>query len=121
VFDRAELSFHLQRAADEVGRRLRRKGLTAGGVRVKLKTANFRVLTRQRQLVRPSDVAADLHEAAVSLLGEFRDPGPFRLVGLAAYALEGATGEPQMPLLGEGDDAKARRLETAMDRVAQRF
>src|SRR5690606_27804766 len=48
VFDRAELSFHLQRAADEVGRRLRRKGLTAGGVRVKLKTANFRVLTRQR-------------------------------------------------------------------------
>ena len=87
VHRRADIVLHLHRSADDVGRRLRRRGYVAFGVRVKLKTTDFRLLTRQRRLPRSTDVAATLHAAALTLLDEFDDRGPFRLVGMAAYDL----------------------------------
>jgi DNA polymerase-4 len=84
---RPEIEQHLRTAADTVAARLRRHGIAACGVRVKLKRSDFRILTRQRPLAAPSDVAAELFHAAAGLLEEFGDPGPFRLVGLAAYDL----------------------------------
>jgi DNA polymerase-4 len=117
VHRRADLVLHVRRSADTIGRRLRRKGFLAGGVRVKLKTHDFRVFTRQRKLADPTDVADTLHKIGTLLLDEFDDPGPFRLVGLAAYDL---VQEPaQFDLFG--DDARQRRLELAIDRATERF
>jgi len=119
VHRRADIVLHLHRAADEVGRRLRHRGCLAGGVRVKLKTADFRLMSRQRRLLRPTDVAALLHERAVALLDEFDDAGPFRLVGLAAYDLVRCTEAAQLDIFADG--ARQRRLETAIDAVSARF
>jgi DNA polymerase-4 len=84
-----------------------------------LKRADFQVLTRQRALAGATDTAAELFTAAAALVGEFRDPGPFRLVGLAAYDLTGYD-EAQLGLpLDAGN--RARRLETALDRLAERY
>jgi DNA polymerase-4 len=89
-------------------------------VRVKLKRTDFRVLTRQLTLAEPTDVAADLFAAAISLLDDFRDAGPFRLVGLAAFDLRPTAAERQLDL--DVDRAsRTRRLETTLDRVADRF
>jgi DNA polymerase IV len=119
VHRRADIVLHLHRAADEVGRRLRHNHYLAAGVRVKLKTSDFRVLTRQRHLARPTDVAAVLHEFAVALLDEFDDAGPFRLVGLAAYDLLRSGESAQLDIFADG--ARQRRLETAIDAVTARF
>ncbi len=119
VHRRADIVVHLHRAADDVGRRLRAKGYVAGGVRVKLKTADFRLLTRQRQLARPTDVAATLHESALSLLDHFDDAGPFRLVGLAAYDLVRVAESAQLDIFSDG--ARQRRLETIIDSLTARF
>ena len=87
---------------------------------MKLKRSDFRILTRQRSLGSPTDVAAELFAVAVELLGALADPGPFRLVGLGAYGLAERRTEPQLglPLVGAG---RARRLETTIDRLASRF
>jgi DNA polymerase-4 len=115
-----ELRRHLRRSADEIGRRLRGKQFVASGVRVKLKTSGFQILTRQHRLTRPTDVADDLYAVAVGLLAEFGHAGPFRLVGMAAYDLaERDDDAPQFDLFAGG--ARRRRLETAMDALAQRF
>ena len=114
-----EIKPHLRSSADKIGKRLRRKKLTASGVRVKLKTNEFRLLTRQCQLREPSDVADTLYAASVKLLAEFDDPGPFRLIGLAAFGLTSREDPQQLALL-EGDD-RQRRLETTLDRIADRF
>jgi DNA polymerase IV len=119
VHRRADIVLHLHRAADDVGRRLRRKGFAAGGVRVKLKTAGFRLLTRQRRLARPTDVAAVLHESALTLLDQFDDPGPFRLVGMAAYDLLRVQEAAQLDIFADG--ARQRRLETVIDSLTMRF
>ncbi len=119
VHRRADIELHLHHSADDVGRRLRRRGYVASGVRVKLKTADFRLLTRQRRLARSTDVAATLHATALQLLDEFDDPGPFRLVGLAAYDLVRVADEAQLDIFS--DDSRQRRLETTIDSLTTRF
>jgi DNA polymerase-4 len=117
VSKRADIVKHLRRSADTLGRRLRHKGYLARGVRVKLKTRDFALLTRQRRLPDPTDVAATLASAATALLDEFEHRGPFRLVGLAVYDL--VERPPQLDLFG--DEARQRRLEQAIDQATARF
>jgi DNA polymerase-4 len=113
------LKRHLRRSAEEIGRRLRRKRYVAFGVRVKLKTADFQILTRQHRLSRPTDMAEELYSVAVGLLAEFGHAGPFRLVGMAAYELIAEGETVQLNLFG--GDVRRRRLEVAADALAQRF
>ncbi|HEX5048684.1 MAG TPA: DNA polymerase IV [Gammaproteobacteria bacterium] len=119
VFSRQEIEAHLRASADTVARRLRRRELRAGGVRVKLKRTDFQILTRQRTLPAPSDVAAEFFAAARTLLDEIVAQGPFRLVGLGAYEIAAAADDEQLGLPIEA--GRARALETALDSVAERF
>jgi DNA polymerase-4 len=119
VVARSEICQHLRRSADRIGRRLRRKEFLAEGVRVKLKTNNFELLTRQCTLPEPTDTANDLYDAAVTLLARFDHPGPFRLVGLAAHSLVTRPERTQLSLLEV--DGGHRQLETTLDELAQRF
>ncbi len=118
VAEKGEIRQHLRRSADRIGRRLRRKGLLAGGVRVRLKTNRFELLTKQCTLTEPTDTASDLYDAAASLLEKFGHPGPFRLVGLAAHSLLRQPESPQLSLL---DDGGRRELERTLDALAARF
>jgi DNA polymerase-4 len=102
-----------------IGRRLRQKRYVAFGVNVKLKTTDFQILTRQRRLSEPTDVTQRLYSVAVDLLNEFDQPGPFRLVGMVAYDLVGIDDRVQLDLFGT--PARQRRLEVAIDELAERF
>jgi DNA polymerase-4 len=117
---RGDIESHLRSAAETVARRLRRRGLCARGVRVKLKRTDFRLVSRQRTLGTPTDIAAELFAAAVSLLDEIVAEGPFRLVGLATYEL-GRRSERAQLGLAIGGAARTRDLETTLDRLAERF
>ncbi len=111
----------LRRSADDVARRLRADGLLAGGVRVKLKTAGFRILTRQAALARPTDTAADLLAAADSLLPEFDLAVPMRLIGIGAFRLAAAGAPIQRELFGEETRDKRRRLDRSVDAADSKF
>ena len=119
VQDKNEIRRYLHRSAEEIGRRLRRKRYVAFGVRVKLKTNEFQILTRQHQLQQPTDVAAELYADASIILDAFDHPGPFRLVGMSAYDLVAVEETAQLDLFAHG--IRRRRLETAIDELKQRF
>ncbi len=119
VSDKNEIRRYLRRSAEEIGRRLRRKRYVAFGVRVKLKTNEFRILTRQIQRQQPTDVAEELYANASIILDEFEHPGPFRLVGMTAFNLVAVDDTAQLDLFGSG--VRRRRLETAIDELTQRF
>ena len=87
VSKREDIVAHLRRSAERIARRMRTKDYVARGVRVRLKTTNFELLSRQRTLPRPVDTADALLAATVPLLSAFDHPGPFRLVGMAAFDL----------------------------------
>jgi len=95
------------------------KGLVACGVGVKLKTADFKSLTRQQHLPEPTDVAEQLYTVGVALLDAFTHRGPFRLVGMTAYDLSHAGGVAQAGLFD--NFGRKRKLEVAIDTLAARF
>ena len=118
----------LLRAADNVAGRLRAEGLVAGGVRVKLRTADFRLHTRQSALTSPTRATRPIVEAAERLLGEFDLRAPVRLVGVAAFDLgdggggREAEGEAsQLDLFDAPHRARDDRLDRTVDAVRRRF
>jgi DNA polymerase-4 len=119
VSDVAEIKRHLRRAAENIGRRLRKKGTRAFGISVKLKTADFQLLSRQRRLTEPTDVTETIYSVGVELLKAFDHPGPFRLVGMAAYDLVSTEDKTQLDLFG--GSARQRRLDAAIDDLSERY
>jgi DNA polymerase-4 len=119
VRDKADIKLHLRRSADTIGRRLRKKNYAAFGVGVKLKTADFQIVTRQHRFSEPTDVAERLYSVGVALLNHVDHPGPFRLVGLVAYDLVDINNLVQLDLFSAF--ARQRQLEVAIDGLAERF
>ena len=113
----------LLRAADTVARRLRGEGLDAAGVRVKLRTSDFRLHTRQTVLAGATHATRPIVEAAESLLHEFDLGAPVRLVGVAAFDLrEGGGGHVhQLDLFDAPRREHDQRLDRTLDVVHERF
>jgi DNA polymerase-4 len=116
---KADIKLHLRQSADTIARRLRKKGYVAFGIGIKLKTASFQILTRQHRLSEPTDVADTLYSVGVDLLDRIGHPGPFRLVGMAAYDLTSAADLAQHSLFGTL--ARQRSLEVAVDQLTERY
>ena len=113
----------LLRAADTVARRLRDEGVAARGVRVKLRTADFQLHTRQTLLASPTRATRPVVEAAEALLHEFDLGVPVRLVGVAAFELreEGGEEHEQLDLFEAPSGAHDERLDRTLDTVRKRF
>jgi DNA polymerase-4 len=111
----------LLRAADRVAERLRANSMMAGGLRVKLKGASFRLLTRQKRLTEPTSSAKPLYETALTLLDEFPWDEPLRLVGLAAYELAHGLMPTQGDLFTQTETRKHAELDRALDTLRARF
>ena len=115
----SELLLHVRNAASVVARRLRQTAQAARGVRIKLKTHDFRVLTRQRRLPEAASATGIIDETAQSLLREIDDRGPFRLIGVAAFDIEDGGPSAQLGLLGSR--ARDDRLDAALDALQEKF
>jgi DNA polymerase IV len=100
-----------------VGARLRRAGVKARAVHLKIKYADFRVVTRQETLPFPTDDSAEIYRTALRLLGKV-DAHPIRLTGVHAGDLGTVT-----PQLGLFDSARKKRdrLNQSLDAIAEKF
>ncbi|MFC0249202.1 DNA polymerase IV [Citricoccus parietis] len=118
VRDPADLHRHLVALAHEGAIRLRRAGIRAGAVSVKVKAPDLSVKTRTMTLPAPVDSAGPLAEAAGALLAGLMDGQriPVRLLGIRAERLSGADEVVQEALLWEDESAPADWSEA--DRVA---
>lgn len=112
---------HLRRAADRIARELRSEGLVAGGVRVKLKTASFQLLTRQAPVRPPTNSGKELFRTAQALLDAFDLTVPMRLAGLAAFGLQPAGARRQGDLFEPETRRKGRELDRTIDALRERF
>lgn len=88
--------------AERVAAQLQRKGVAAAGVVVKLKTADFRLLTRSRRLGSPTVRADVLLRSALPLIAREADGTRFRLIGIGAEGLVPASEADPPDLFGSG-------------------
>ena len=100
--------------------RLRRATLAARGVTLKLKSTEFKIMTRSRRLGDPTQRAEVLFATAVPLLEREAKGQRYRLIGIAAHALEAAD-DADPPGLFDESAAKGLQLEHSLDTLRQRF
>lgn len=109
--------------SDRVARRLRKQGFRGRTVTLKLKTGDFKTLTRSSTLESPVHLADVIYREAVKLLEAEGLKKKVRLVGVGVGKLEPASESGQLPLFheGSGREKKLERAERAMDEIVDRF
>lgn len=123
--DRTALHRVLVALSHECAYRLRRSGVRAGAVTVKLKAPDLSVRNRSRTLAAPVDSAGPLAAAAEDLLAELLAARrhPVRLLGLRAERLEDAGGAVQetLPWSDEEGSADWSEADRVADDIRRRF
>jgi DNA polymerase-4 len=115
-----ELEPILWRLCEKVSRRLKAKGVAGSSVTLKLKTADFKLRTRNRSGLPPTQLARRLYEAGHDLLKAECGRDAFRLIGIGAADLAPAD-LADRPDLAAPDRARDASREAAMDRLRARF
>ncbi|KRA99554.1 DNA polymerase IV [Devosia sp. Root685] len=115
-----ELSTALLQCCERLSERLKAKNIVGDTVTLKLKTSGFKLRTRARHLMMPTQLANVLYEAGLNLLQREADGTPFRLIGIGISGIEAADGSDPSDLL-EPQVARKAAAERAMDRVRTRF
>ncbi len=110
----------LWRLSEKVSRRLRRTALAGAGVTLKLKTAEFRLITRSHRLAQPSQSAEVLFRAAEPLLRRETDGRAFRLIGIGANGLSDVNVVAQADLF-QGEATGDCKIESTLHRLQERF
>jgi DNA polymerase IV len=126
IDDPAELTSMLLSQADRVAARLRRAGLRCRVVQLKIKYADFRLVTRRRTLNDATSDGNAIGRTAAELLAALEIHGRsgkrcrVRLCGVAAAGLEQRDAPRQLGL-DEPVRARGERLGDTLDRIADRF
>ena len=103
---------------ERVGRIARREGVAGRVATLKIKTAGFKLVTRRRTLPAPTQAAKVLFAATREMLAKEAKGTAFRLIGAGLSDFVGAA--EGLDLFAE-DEVRARRNETALDALRDRF
>jgi DNA polymerase-4 len=120
IADAHELKSILRVLAEKVARRLKRSGRAAVTVTLKLKTGDFRLRTRSRQLANPTQLADRIFTAGIELLEPEADGTYFRLIGIGVSDFA----DPRIADPADLVDPASRRraaAEAAVDRIRDKF
>ena len=109
--------YHL---CEKVAQRLISADLAGGGVVLKLKTSQFRLKTRSRAPIPPTQLATRLFDAGRALLLPELDGTRYRLVGLGTSDLRPAADADQADLV-DATLARQKAAARAIDAVRTRF
>ncbi len=115
-----ELARILWRLSEKVSRRAKGERLAGQTVVLKLKTADFRIRTRNVSLEEPTLLASRIFEAATPLLKREATGARFRLIGVGISSLYPAEASVEIETLDARFAAKAK-AELAIDKLREKF
>lgn len=104
---------------EKVARQLRAEGIAGRVAHLKLRTPDFRIVTRRRTLAMPTQTARTLFGVARELLAAERPGTAYRLIGAGLSDFSPAD-EAGADLFAD-DERRALRGETAVDALRARF
>ncbi|NMG39126.1 DNA polymerase IV [Chelativorans sp. ZYF759] len=120
ISDLTELTSILRALSEKVSRRLKKSGLAGRTVVLKLKSADFRIRTRNRQLGDATMLADRIFRTGLDLLKRETDGTRYRLLGIGVGDLvDSETADP--PDLVDIQARKRALAEGAFDRVREKF
>ncbi len=115
--------------SDQVASRLRRHQVKCTTVQVVIKDPDFRIISRQRSLKKPTHLAQDLYDCALGIIQDsWKVTAPIRMLSITGAGLVGDgedTAHEQLSLFdppGQREKKqKQENLETALDKIRGKF
>ena len=111
--------------AESVSGRLKKAGQKASMVSMEIKYYDFRKISHQKQLMRPTNEKNVLYESACELFEEIWTGEPVRLLGIRTAKLVSETEPEQLSIfdleIPEPMDEKHQKLKAAMEQLDARF
>jgi DNA polymerase IV len=115
----ADLEDRLWPLCEKVGRLARAERLAGRAITLKLRTSNFKIVTRRRSQPAPTQTARSLFSVARDLLRNETGPATYRLIGVGLSKLV-ETGVAPDDFFGAPQD-RALDVEVAVDGLRARF
>ncbi|GAA0782479.1 DNA polymerase IV [Roseibium denhamense] len=110
----------LRDLSEKVSLRLKKSNLCGRGITLKLKTAEFKTITRARHLNDPTQLADKIFGAGAALLENETDGRRFRLIGIGVSDLADAAFADPADLLDE-NAGRRKNVELAVDQLRDKF
>lgn len=110
----------LRDLSEKVSYRLKKADLAGRGVTLKLKTAEFKTITRARHLTDPTQLADKIFDAGLALLEAETDGRRFRLIGIGVSDLSDAVHADPEDLL-DATSGRRKKAELAIDHLRDKF
>jgi DNA polymerase-4 len=107
--------------SEQVARRLRKHGLRARAIVVKIRFGDFQTITRRSTLAEPTDITSTIWQSARDLFDRWasREFKPVRLIGVTGSELM-ASGA-QLELFANPNAERQRKLDRVLDQISGRF
>lgn len=122
INDMEVLRAWLLEMTEQVGWRLRKHGLRGRTVHLKVRFADFSIITRSQTLPDPTDITQELSLAALEMLSRRMPSGhlPVRLIGMGVSGLDDSK-VVQGLLFDQDEREKHARLDITTDEAKERF
>ena len=126
LVSREECRTGIEYLSDEIGRRLRKKGMKCGTVQLTIKDPLLRVVQRQRPQDPPSDISREIADTAYRiLLDEWEENKPIRMITVTAtnlvHASEVAEQIDMFAPDSNEDWEKLKKREETIDKIRQKY
>lgn len=115
------LDGHIWRMAEKVSSRAKAKNKAGRVVTLKLKTADFKLISKRLSLHHPTQLADTIYRTAHSLFEQVGDRGPYRLLGVGISDLTGLAEADLTGDLLDPDAGKRAEAERAADKIRAKF
>jgi len=110
----------LRALSEKVSARLKKAGIAGRTVVLKLKTTDFKIRTRNRQLGSPTRLADRIFETGLQLMEKELDGTRYRLLGIGVHDLSDV-GRADPPDLVDVKARKRGQAELAIDVLRDKF
>ena len=114
----------LFRHADRIGRTLRKQRLQGRVITLKIKYADFRIITRRVTLDAPTSATETIYETACDLLDHMRLEEKIRLIGVGVSGFDSPPHQLRLPTIGkdsQSNEERRTKLDKVMDELQDKF
>ena len=115
------LDGHIWRMAEKVSARAKAKDKAGRVVQLKLKTHDFKLISKRQSLHHPTQIADTIYRTARSLFDQVSDRGPFRLLGVGLSEITTDADADREGDLLDPDATKRADAERAADKIREKF
>ena len=121
--DKVLLNKYLLKQAEEVAKQLRKAGVKAKTITLKLKHADFTLVSRSKSIDRPTQSSKTIYSHAVKLLDNYRLTRKIRLVGVGTSGFQSAGMPVQLDLFDEIKDKgnNWEKVDRTLETITKKF